>query len=258
MAFELYNADCIEEMDRLISKGLQVDTIITSPPYNKKGFTKVKKTSGSNHTWGKYSIDYSSYNDDLPEEEYIKWQLLFFEKCFQLLKENGSFFYNHKPIRANNKIVFHPYTLIERQKNFLLYQEIIWNRKNSPNVRNDVLLPTTERIYWLVKGKPVVNKSNLMLNFRSEVWDIAPRVDKTHPATFPYTLASNCILLTTKENDWILDPFMGSGTTGIASKALNRNFIGIELDKNYYEIAKLRMVLEDDLFNCSTDSGDNV
>lgn len=258
MSYELYNGDCIETMQKLVLNGVKVNTIVTSPPYNKKGFTKVKKTAGNHHTWSKYSIDYSSYNDDLGEEEYMQWQLSFFKLCSQLLAEGGSFFYNHKPIRANNKIVFHPYSIIERQRSFQLYQEIIWNRKNSPNVRNDLLLPTTERIYWLVKEKPVVYKNNLMLNYRSEVWDISPRVDKTHPATFPYALASNCILLTTPENGTVLDPFMGSGTTGVACKALNKNFIGIELDKKYFEVAKARIGLEYDIFNCSTDINNNV
>ena len=58
---------------------------------------------------------------------------------------------------------------------------------------------------------------------------------------FPLELPEACILLSTKENDTILDLFMGSGTTGVACKELNRNFIGIELNKNYFEIAKSRI-----------------
>ena len=54
---------------------------------------------------------------------------------------------------------------------------------------------------------------------------------------FPEELPETCILLSTKENDVVLDMFMGSGTTGVACKNLNRNFIGIELDENYYKIA---------------------
>ena len=62
-----------------------------------------------------------------------------------------------------------------------------------------------------------------------------------HPASFPVELAQNCILLTTDNNGLILDPFMGSGTTGVACVNTNRNFIGIELDSGYFEIAKKRI-----------------
>ena len=58
---------------------------------------------------------------------------------------------------------------------------------------------------------------------------------------FPLELPETCILLTTKENDIVLDPFMGSGTTGVACKELNRHFIGIELDENYFNMAKERI-----------------
>lgn len=58
-----------------------------------------------------------------------------------------------------------------------------------------------------------------------------------HPAVFPLQLAEDQIFSWSKENDIVLDPFMGSGTTGVACRELNRNFIGIELDENYYKIA---------------------
>ena len=61
---------------------------------------------------------------------------------------------------------------------------------------------------------------------------------------FPIELPETCILLSTNEDDVVLDLFMGSGTTGIACKNLNRNFIGIELDENYFEIANNRISTE--------------
>jgi site-specific DNA-methyltransferase (adenine-specific) len=62
-----------------------------------------------------------------------------------------------------------------------------------------------------------------------------------HPAPFPYQLAHDHIISWSNEGDTVLDPFMGSGTTGVACKNLNRNFIGIELDEKYFEIAKQRI-----------------
>ena len=114
-------------------------------------------------------------------------------------------------------------------------------RKNSPNIRNDVLVPCTERIYWLTKNKPIVYRSQVDKYFISEVWRFSAKTCKDHPAPFPLELPLNCINLTTKPNDIILDPFMGIGTTGIAALNLHRKFLGMELDTQYFEIAKNRI-----------------
>lgn len=79
---------------------------------------------------------------------------------------------------------------------------------------------------------------------RYNVWNLAPEmsnIKRKHPAQFPEQLAQDHIISWSNENDTVLDPFMGSGTTGVACKLLNRNFIGIELDENYFKIAKERI-----------------
>ena len=110
---------------------------------------------------GGFKIKYSTYSDDMPIEEYENWMIDFINMCLDKLKPNGSLFFNHKPIRHNNQVYF-PLNFIQRS-NAKIYQEIIWDRKNSPNIRNDVLVPCTERIYWLTKNKPIV--------YRSQVWE---------------------------------------------------------------------------------------
>ena len=67
--------------------------------------------------------------------------------------------------------------------------------------------------------------------------------DNTHPCPVPLELMERIIKITTNEGDTIIDPFMGSGTTGVACRNLNRNFIGMELDREYFEIAKRRIDL---------------
>jgi DNA modification methylase len=62
-----------------------------------------------------------------------------------------------------------------------------------------------------------------------------------HPTTKPVKLMSYIITLFTREGDWVLDPFLGSGTTGLASKLLNRNFIGVEREKEYFDICEERL-----------------
>jgi len=76
---------------------------------------------------------------------------------------------------------------------------------------------------------------------RFNIWEIVPQSQKGHPAPFPEALARDHILSWSNEGDTVFDPFMGSGTTGKMAKLLNRNFIGIELDQGYFDIAKQRI-----------------
>jgi DNA modification methylase len=76
---------------------------------------------------------------------------------------------------------------------------------------------------------------------RNNWWYIPPQKGGEHPAVFPLALAQDHILSWSNENDVILDPFLGSGTTGVACVNLNRRFIGIEKDESYYNIAKERI-----------------
>lgn len=64
------------------------------------------------------------------------------------------------------------------------------------------------------------------------------KVDNPHPCPFPLELAHRVIKSTTEEGDTVVDPFMGSGTVGVAAKMLNRNFIGVEIDERYFAFAK--------------------
>ena len=230
----IYNVDCINGLKNLCDNS--IDCVVTSPPYNKRFFCNQKK---SNQIWEKFNIDYLSYNDDMPIQEYEEWLIEVINLMLKKLKPNGSIFFNHKPIRHNNQI-YHPLSFILRS-NATIYQEIVWNRKNSPNIRNDILIPCTERIFWLTKGKPTVYREQLSKEFTSEVWDITVEQQKNHPAPFPLLLAKNCIQLSTKEGATVLDPFMGSGTTAVACVETGRNYIGFEISEEYCNMANNRI-----------------
>lgn len=232
---DLFNGDCLEKM-KLMEKN-SVDCVVTSPPYNKKGLLgKFKK---GNQIWSKFEINYSSYNDNLPEDEYQLWMIAVINEMHRVIKDTGSIFFNHKPRRHKNRCYL-PTDFISKS-NAKLYQLIIWDRKNSPNIRSDILVPCTEHIYWLCKIKPVVYRNEIDKECKGEIWSINHKRQKDHPAPFPYDLAKNCILLTTKKNDIVLDPFMGSGTAALVCKNLSRDFIGIEIDENYCDVAKKRI-----------------
>ncbi len=163
----------------------------------------------------------------------------FVNEGHRVLKPDGSIFFNHKPRRYKNRAYLPTDFLQHSYAN--LYQLIIWDRRNSPNIRNDVLVPCTEHIYWLCKDKPKTFRNALDSSYIGEVWNIPPERQKKHPAPFPEQLVRNCILLATEENDIILDPFMGSGTTALVSQSLNRKWLGFEIDEKYAKIAKDRI-----------------
>lgn len=238
MENKILKIDCLEGFKSIEDNS--IDLIVTSPPYNKTFFNGGKRAvNKGNSIWKGYTVDYDSTEDNMPIEEYEKWMIAVLQECYRVIKPNGSIFFNHKPIRYKNKI-YHPMNFILKS-GLDIYQEIIWNRKNSPNIRKDLLLPCTERIYWMTKGKPIFYKERLSEKFRSEVWDIIAKKNE-HPAPFPEELVYNCLISTTNENDIVLDPFMGSGTTAIVAKKNNRRYIGFEISENYIAMCNKSLI----------------
>lgn len=224
--------DCIEGLKELADNS--VDCIVTSPPYNKKGLLGSVKRG--NQIWGKFNIDYNTYGDDMPEDEYQAWMVAVLNECHRVIKDDGSIFFNHKPRRYKNRCYL-PTDFIH-YSDAQLYQLIIWDRRNSPNIRNDILVPSTEHIYWFCKKKPKVFRDAVDSLYRGEVWIISPERQKRHPAPFPEQLVRNCLLLTTQENDLVVDPFLGSGTTAIVAQQMNRQCIGYDIDEKYIKLCE--------------------
>ena len=227
--------DCLEGLKELADNS--INCIVTSPPYNKKGLQGRVKPN--NQCWGKFNIDYATYGDDMPEADYQLWQQEILTECHRVLTPDGSLFYNHKPRRHRNRAHL-PFEFIQHTP-LTLYQLIIWNRRNSPNIRNDCLVPCTEHVYWLTKGKPYTDRPALPPEYKTEVWEIPPERQKDHPAPFPPTLVNNCILLSTRPGDTVLDPFMGSGTTALCANTLGRQWVGFEVDQYYYDMTHERL-----------------
>lgn len=225
--------DCLEVM-KGIDNG-KINLVVTSPPYNKNGFRGRKDTSNGRGRWQNSDISYGNYKDDLPENIYQEWQINILNRLHELIKDDGSIFYNHKERRANNNVI-HPLSWILKTE-AKYWQEIIWNRLTMVDQNIGYLSPVNELIFWLTKYKPKVFKKA----GQRTIWNISPKTEKKHPAPFPLELAKLCILLTTEKGDIVLDPFMGIGTTAVACKELGRNYIGIELNKEYCEIAERRI-----------------
>ena len=228
---KIYNEDCLETLARMEDNS--IDLIVTSPPYN-KNFYATSKKDGNWHN----VINYENYNDSIEPKEYENWQRKIISECLRVLKPSGSLFYNHKDILVGGGIVCHSYVY-----DFNVHQQIIWDRSNSPMIGERYFLPITEYIYWIVKDKKQFFFDKSKSAFKSTIWRM--NVDNNpHPAPFPYIMAANIINCCSKEGDIVYDPFMGSGTTALASVKLGRHYIGSEISENYISMANEKIRIE--------------
>jgi site-specific DNA-methyltransferase (adenine-specific) len=221
MNYELYLGDCLEYMKSMPDKS--VDAVITSPPFN---------LGNDHHTYNKRHYP---YDDDMPEEKYQEWQIIILDGLYKILSDVGSLFYQHKN-RIRNGIQITPYQWILKSK-FLVKQELVW-RNGSQNFDKIRFYPQTERIYWLAKSSNIVidNTINATDIFNWGAVGIGGEHTRAFPVDFPKQMLA-CL----PAAQIIFDPFMGSGTTGVACMQLGRKFIGCEIDLNYFEIAKKRI-----------------
>ena len=224
----LYNGDCLSVMDKLIKDGVKVDLIITSPPYNITDFHAN-------------CLKYSNYEGNaMNEQTYQNWQVEVLDKCYDLLSDDGSIMYNHK-VRIKGGKMIHPLEWLSKSK-FVIKQEVTWWQKKGANVDKIRFFPFSERIYWMTKSTKTKMKNNDCIQ---DVIDFTPthkRKDTGHPAVMPHEIAE-ILIKPFNDSAIVLDPFMGVASTGVACKKLGRKFIGIELDKSYFDIAKKRLAL---------------
>lgn len=236
---KIYNYDVLEGLKELDDNS--IDLIITSPPYNLSGFRGYKPKTEKNARWHRQIVYGGEENIDfIPEEDYQKWQIEILNECYRVLKPTGSMFYNHKN-RIKNFEISNPYSWIV-QSDFIVRQEIIWDRGSTVNLSPTRYLPITEKIYWLTKGRSEVLFSRKYTNIGSEVWNISKEKNNPHPAPFPIDIPNNIIPAIAQGNRiTILDPFMGSGTVAISAKLNNCDYIGFELFQEYINMANERL-----------------
>jgi len=221
---QLYNDNCLNILPKFQDN--TIDLIITSPPYN---------LGNSHHTGNKY---HKPYNDDLPENVYQEQQIIFLNECYRVLKDSGSLIYNHKNrIRRGKQIS--PYEWIFKTK-LITKQEIVWINR-SQNFDKIRFYPFTERLYWLVKNvdTKLTNTINHYDVFTWKEWKPEGTKGK-HKRAFPIKMVED-ILKCFPTATTVADFYMGCGTVGVVCKNLNRKFIGIEIDKTYFNIASKRI-----------------
>lgn len=211
-----------------------VDLAITSPPYNLKNSTGNGMKDGRGGKWSTAALlnGYANYDDNMPHEEYVDWQRNILTEVMRILKPDGAFFYNHK-WRVQGGLIQDRHDIVQ---GFPVRQIIIWQRAGGINFNPGYFLPTYEVIYMITKPKfKLAPKANSV----GDIWSFSQEMNNKHPAPFPIALIDRIINST--DAKLIIDPFMGSGTTAISAKKNGRTFIGIEISKEYCNLANDRL-----------------
>jgi site-specific DNA-methyltransferase (adenine-specific) len=231
----LHCGDCLEVM-RTLDTG-SIDLVVTSPPYNLRNTTSGGKDKKGSRLWKPEitKTGYDGYSDDMPHAEYVEWQRECLTEMLRLIPDTGAIFYNHK-WRVQAGLLQDRQDIVGR---FPVRQIIIWKRGGGYNFNPSYFLPGYEVIYLIAKKDfKLLPKAN----HAGDVWEFMQEQNSDHPAPFPLQLPLRCIGSTHAKT--ILDPFMGSGTTGLAARQLNRDFIGIEKSPKYFAMAEKRINAE--------------
>jgi len=228
----LKKGNCIDILKEIPKKSINL--IYADPPYNLSGKNYVSVKNG------KLTKGFKGEWDVI--EDYKQFTSNWVSECLRILKDDGT-------IWISGSLHNHPTVGVTlKELGLWIMNDIIWYKPNAPPLlRTTRLAPATELIWLAAKSKKYyfdyelakkINKGKQMRN----LWDMAATRHVTkHPTEKPERLLERIILIGSREGDNVLDPFMGSGTTGVVAKKLNRNFTGIEIDENYFEMAKKRI-----------------
>ena len=246
--YRLILGDALDALPEIESDS--VDFVFADPPYflSNDGFSikSGKAVSVNKGSWDKSS----GFNIDV--EFHRRW----ISEAIRILKPNGSLV-----ISGTYHSIFQCGFLLQ-EMGCRIVNDIVWFKPNgAPSLAGRNFTASHETLIWATKSKVAKHTFNYQLskNWDSpkdkllnpgkqmrSVWSIAstPKGEKSlghHPTQKPLELLRRLIAICTLEGDTVLDPFCGSGTAGVAATELKRNFVGVDLDEEYLELARKRI-----------------
>lgn len=251
---KVINCDILEGFKTL--EDSSIDLIVTSPPYN-------------------VGIDYDSWNDLMSRDSYFNWVKKWIAECFRVLKDDGRIAIN-VPFEVNmvkseggRVLISSDYWQIMKEVGFNWFGLVrldesaanitkltAWGSYLSPSCpyihcpEECVLLGYKKSSKKLIKGETDLTKEEFT-EFVKGRWKYRAETQPLTKVCFSLDIPYKAIKLLTWKGEIILDPFTGSGTTGVAAVKLGREFIGFEISPNYYKIAVDRIQHEVDKKNCA-------
>lgn len=234
----LGNGNCIDFL-KFIKSGT-IDLILTDPPYNLGNFMHKRNTNLVKMRENQFA--YAGW-DNLSQEDWEKEMDVFFKESSRVLRKGGTLLLFMSLIKIE--------TIVNLASKYKFYYKTtgIWHKTNPmPRNMNIHFVNSTEAWVYFIKDHTsgtFNNNGKLIHDFiETSLTSAKEKRFGKHPTQKPTTIISHFIKHLSNKNDVILDPFMGSGTTGVCSRKLNRKFIGIELDGEYYKLSKNRMLNE--------------
>ena len=249
LSTQLIHADVLDALKEIHTES--VDFVFADPPYflSNDGFTvkSGKAVSVNKGAWDK------SFGFDPEMEFHEAW----IAECLRVLKPNGTI-----AISGTYHSIYKCGFLLQKL-DCRIINDITWFKPNgAPALAGRNFTASHETILWASKGKKAKHVFNYQISKNWEVendklyskgkqmrsvWSIpsTPKREKlegNHPTQKPLEVLRRLVAMCTNEGDTVLDPFCGSGTTGVACVLLGRNFIGIDLDESYLELSEKRMM----------------
>ena len=235
---KIYSGDCIELMKTLPDKS--IDLVFADPPFN-------------------IGIKYDVHNDNMSYQEYYDWSEQWITETYRLLKDNGTIYVAiGDEFAAEINILF-------KKTGFYFRNWIIWyytfgqsQEKKFNRAHSNILYFTKDKKVFTFNDKDIRipsarqlvyndKRANPIGKIPDDVWQFSrvcgtfkERIGK-HPCQMPENLLELIIKTSSNEGDLILDPFGGTGTTSAVVKKLARNFITMEISKEYYDVIVKRM-----------------
>lgn len=238
---KIYLGDAVEIMKSIPDES--IDMIFADPPYNlsNDGFTC--------HAGKRVSVNKGEWDKSKGIEEDYSFHYNWIRECKRILKKNGTIWISG----TYHSIYACGYALLNQKWHII--NDICWFKPNAaPNLACRMFTASHETLLWAKKDKKAKHTFNYEMVKNNNWDDILKKPGKQmrsvwaittpkngekkygkHPTQKPEALLERIILATTKENDTILDPFCGSGTTGVVAVRYNRNFIGIDNEKEYLD-----------------------
>lgn len=219
--YKLYQGDCLEVMKE-IEDG-SVDLVVTDPPY------EIATTGAGIYKQAdkQYVKELNGMKDGFSEE-------VLDELCRVMKKINIYFFCSQKQI-----IPLLDYFVKKKKCNWNI---LSWHKTNPiPACGNKYLTDTEFILFFREKGVKVYGSFDTKRTWYATPLNQSDKKKYGHPTVKPLSILENLVVNSSKEEGIVLDCFMGSGSTGVACLNINRNFIGIELDEGYFNIAQNRI-----------------
>jgi len=239
---EIHNQDCLIGMKKLEDN--KFDMIFTDPPFN----TAFDKETEKRMVWRNSKINklITADWDKFTDEEFLEFNKKWLTECFRLLRPKGTLavfnFWKNIP----------EFILMAEEIGFKREDLVTWFKPNAPLGFPNTLIRSCE--YVLMFNKPSQNSSYKRFIKRGYLMRncIVKPITSTkerkkgnhHPTQKPISIIEMFLKKYTEEGNWILDPFLGSATTAVACQRMNRNCVGFEKDKGYYETSLKRIEIE--------------